>query len=107
MVRYRLSFRLLHSRNGKSLKPISPGSSPTLSNILRVRRCRCSLAYSSPRSVQTPGMTVVEIHSEQAAITDSYKNEVLFDIKRNVCGFRYSRESIVDKPQVAVDLEKE
>jgi mannose-6-phosphate isomerase-like protein (cupin superfamily) len=38
--------------------------------------------YSSQRA-HYPAMTVVDIRSEQAAITDSYKNQVLLDINRD------------------------
>ena len=37
--------------------------------------------YSSQRA-RYPAMTVVDIRSEQAGITDSYKNQVLFDINK-------------------------
>ena len=37
--------------------------------------------YSSERA-RYPAMTVVDIRSEQADITDSYKNQVLFDINK-------------------------
>lgn len=39
--------------------------------------------YSSQRA-RYPAMTVIDIRSEQAGITDSYKNQVLFDIN-NEC----------------------
>lgn len=38
--------------------------------------------YSSQRA-NYPPMTVVDIRSEQAAITDSYKNQVLFNINKD------------------------
>jgi mannose-6-phosphate isomerase-like protein (cupin superfamily) len=38
--------------------------------------------YSSQRA-NYPAMTVVDIRSEQADITDSYKNQVLFDINKD------------------------
>jgi mannose-6-phosphate isomerase-like protein (cupin superfamily) len=37
--------------------------------------------YSSERA-HYPAMTVVDIRSEQAAITDSYKNQVLFNVNK-------------------------
>jgi mannose-6-phosphate isomerase-like protein (cupin superfamily) len=37
--------------------------------------------YSSQRA-HYPTMTVVDIRSEQAAITDSYKNQVLFNVNK-------------------------
>ena len=37
--------------------------------------------YSSERA-HYPAMTVVDIRSEQAAITDSYKNQVLLDVNK-------------------------
>ena len=36
----------------------------------------------SAESAQYPAMTVVDIRSEQADITDSYKNQVLFNINK-------------------------
>lgn len=38
--------------------------------------------YSSERA-NFPAMTVVDIRSEQAAITDSYKNQVLLDVNKD------------------------
>ncbi|MEL1264202.1 cupin domain-containing protein [Pseudoxanthomonas putridarboris] len=37
--------------------------------------------YSSQRA-RYPAMTVVDIRSEQVAVTDAYKNQVLFDINK-------------------------
>ena len=38
--------------------------------------------YSSERA-HHPGMTVVDIRAEQAAVTESYKNQVLLDINKD------------------------
>ena len=50
--------------------------------------------YSSERA-HYPAMTVVDIRSEQAAITDSYKNRCCLMSTRNASGFRYLKDSIV------------